>query len=55
MELSITRVAVTSEAEKEEGKDTMMGRKYIVPYALYRVHGFIPPTLPPKPVFQTRT
>ncbi len=41
LELSITRVAVTSEAEKEEGKDTMMGRKYIVPYALYRVHGFI--------------
>jgi CRISPR-associated protein Csd2 len=32
---TITRVADT---DKEEGE---MGRKYVVPYALYRVHGFI--------------
>ncbi|SCX90505.1 type I-C CRISPR-associated protein Cas7/Csd2 [Basfia succiniciproducens] len=51
LELSITRVAVTSEAEKEEGKDTMMGRKYIVPYALYRVHGFISANLAAKTGF----
>lgn len=51
-EVSITRMAATNEAEKkqraegtEEGNDRTdnrtMGRKYIVPYALYRAHGFI--------------
>jgi len=51
-EISITRMAATNEAEKkqrvegsEEGNDRVdnrtMGRKYIVPYGLYRVHGFI--------------
>lgn len=51
-EISITRMAATSEAEKkqraegsEEGNDRTdnrtMGRKYIVPYGLYRAHGFI--------------
>lgn len=50
-EISITRMAATSEAEKKqkgEGDDSpertenrTMGRKYIVPYGLYRAHGFI--------------
>jgi CRISPR-associated protein Csd2 len=51
-EISITRMAATNEAEKkqraegsEEGNDRIdnrtMGRKYIVPYGLYRAHGFI--------------
>lgn len=39
MDLSITRVAVETEAERE--KERMMGRKHIVPYALYRTEGYI--------------
>lgn len=51
LEQSITRMAVTTEAEKEEqekkqaGQARTMGRKEIVPYALYRAHGFISPYL----------
>jgi conserved hypothetical protein len=51
LEISITRVAVASEKEKDEGKDTMMGRKHIVPYALYRMHGFISANLAAKTGF----
>lgn len=51
LEVAITRVAVASEKEKNEGKDTMMGRKYIVPYALYRVHGFVSANLAAKTGF----
>jgi CRISPR-associated protein Csd2 len=51
-EISITRMAATNEAEKKqraeggvEGNERVdnrtMGRKYIVPYALYRAHGFV--------------
>ena len=51
-EISITRMAATNEAEKkqraegsEEGNERTdnrtMGRKYIVPYGLYRAHGFV--------------
>lgn len=39
LEVSITRVAVTNERDLE--KERTMGRKHIVPYGLYRVHGFI--------------
>jgi CRISPR-associated protein Csd2 len=39
MEVTITRVAVETEAERE--KERMMGRKHIVPYALYRGEGYI--------------
>jgi len=39
MEVSITRVAVTNEKDLE--KERTMGRKHIVPYGLYRMHGFI--------------
>jgi CRISPR-associated protein Csd2 len=43
LEHSITRMAVTtdSEAEKQGGDNRTMGRKFTVPYGLYRAHGFI--------------
>ncbi|MBN1662501.1 MAG: type I-C CRISPR-associated protein Cas7/Csd2 [Deltaproteobacteria bacterium] len=43
LEHSITRMAVTTEAEaeKQSGDNRTMGRKFTVPYALYRCHGFI--------------
>ncbi len=43
MEITITRMAVTTqeEADKQSGDNRTMGRKHIVPYGLYRVHGFI--------------
>ncbi len=41
MDISITRVAVTREGED---KQTEMGRKSIIPYGLYRAHGFFTPT-----------
>lgn len=50
LEISITRMAATNEAEKaqrQEGSDDSrhdnrtMGRKHIVPYGLYRAHGFV--------------
>jgi CRISPR-associated protein Csd2 len=39
MEVSITRMAVTN--ERDQDKERTMGRKHIVPYGLYRAHGFI--------------
>lgn len=39
LEVSITRVAVTNEKDLE--KERTMGRKHVVPYGLYRSHGFI--------------
>lgn len=39
MEISITRMAVTNERDLE--KERTMGRKHIIPYGLYRVHGYI--------------
>lgn len=43
MEVSITRMAVTTqkEADEQSGDNRTMGRKHIVPYGLYRAHGFI--------------
>ncbi|NCS88093.1 MAG: type I-C CRISPR-associated protein Cas7/Csd2 [Ignavibacteria bacterium CG_4_10_14_3_um_filter_37_18] len=43
LEHSITRMAVTTEAEseKQSGDNRTMGRKYTIPYGLYRTHGFI--------------
>lgn len=43
MEISITRMAVTTEkeAEQQSGDNRTMGRKHIVPYALYRSEGYI--------------
>lgn len=53
LDLSITRVAITREEDAEVvesdegagtgGKVTEMGRKSIVPYGLYRAHGFFTP------------
>lgn len=39
LEVSITRVAVTNEKDLE--KERTMGRKHILPYGLYRAHGFV--------------
>lgn len=39
-EVTITRVSITTEADAEK-KGTEMGRKYIVPYGLYRAEGYI--------------
>lgn len=43
LEHSITRMAVTTEAdaEKQGGDNRTMGRKYTVPYGIYRAHGFV--------------
>lgn len=42
LEHSITRMAVTNEKDaKETGDNRTMGRKFTVPYGLYRCHGFI--------------
>ena len=46
-EITITRVAITTEADAER-KGTEMGRKYIVPYALYRAEGYISANLARK-------
>jgi CRISPR-associated protein Csd2 len=52
LDLSITRVAVTREEDAQvvegedgttTGKQTEMGRKSVVPYGLYRAHGFFNP------------
>jgi CRISPR-associated protein Csd2 len=40
MEISITRSSVTNEADAAKN-DRTMGRKHIVPYGLYRAHGFV--------------
>lgn len=43
MDVSITRMAVATEreAEAQGGDNRTMGRKSIVPYGLYRCHGFV--------------
>lgn len=43
LEHSITRMAVATEgeAEKQQGDNRTMGRKFTIPYGLYRAHGFI--------------
>jgi CRISPR-associated protein Csd2 len=47
LEHSITRMAVTTEEEaaKQQGDNRTMGRKYTVPYGLYRAYGFVSPFL----------
>lgn len=49
MEISITRMAVTN--EKDLDKERTMGRKHIVPYGLYRVHGYVSAKLAEKTGF----
>jgi len=63
LEVSITRMAATSEKEKDanrtEGEDDSekrgdkrtMGRKHIVPYGLYRAHGYVSAALAPRTGF----
>lgn len=46
-EITITRVAITTEADAVK-KGTEMGRKYIVPYGLYRCEGYISANLARK-------
>ncbi len=46
-EIGITRVAITTEKDAEN-KKTEMGRKYVVPYALYKVEGYISANLARK-------
>lgn len=46
-EITITRVAITTEADAEK-KATEMGRKYIIPYGLYRCEGYISANLARK-------
>jgi CRISPR-associated protein Csd2 len=52
LEISVTRMAATSEAERKErvegeddqekrGDKRTMGRKYIIPYGLYHAHGYV--------------
>nr|WP_319476792.1 type I-C CRISPR-associated protein Cas7/Csd2 [Marispirochaeta aestuarii] len=43
LEHSITRMAVATqqEAEKQGGDNRTMGRKFTIPYGLYRAHGFV--------------
>jgi CRISPR-associated protein Csd2 len=55
LEQSITRMAVTTEkeADKQEGGNRTMGRKEIVPYALFRCHGFVNPHLAAQTGFST--
>lgn len=47
LEHAITRMAVATQAEadKQGGDNRTMGRKNIVPYGLYRGHGFVSPML----------
>jgi CRISPR-associated protein Csd2 len=59
--ISITRMAATNEAEKKKrsegadddkrGHNRTMGRKHIVPYGVYRVHGFVNARLAQKTGF----
>lgn len=60
LEISITRMAATNEAEKakkvegaddERTENRTMGRKHIIPYGLFRAHGFISAKLAEKTGF----
>ncbi len=46
-EISITRVAITTEEDAKK-KETEMGRKHIIPYALYRADGYVSANLARK-------
>ena len=46
-EVTITRVAITTEADAEK-MDTEMGRKFVIPYGLYRCEGYISANLARK-------
>ena len=46
-EVTITRVAITTEADAEK-KNSEMGNKHIVPYGLYRAEGYVSANLARK-------
>lgn len=50
LEVSITRLAATTEADAEAKGGRTMGRKHIVPYGLYRAHGYVSAPLASHPV-----
>jgi len=49
LEVSITRMAATTEKDADEKGGRTMGRKHIVPYGLYRAHGFVSAPLASHP------
>ncbi len=49
LEISITRLAATTEADADAKGGRTMGRKHIVPYGLYRAHGFVSAPLASHP------
>jgi CRISPR-associated protein Csd2 len=55
LNVAITRMAVTTEKESEaqRGDNRTMGEKWIVPYGLYRTHGFISAHLAARTGFST--
>lgn len=55
LEHSITRMAVATEAEAEKqgGDNRTMGRKFTVPYGLYRAYGFVSAPLANQTGFST--
>lgn len=50
LEISITRMAATTEADAEAKGGRTMGRKHIVPYGLYCAHGYVSAPLASHPV-----
>jgi CRISPR-associated protein Csd2 len=46
-EISLTRVAITTEKDAEN-KQNEMGRKYVIPYALYKAEGYVSANLARK-------
>ncbi len=54
-EHAVTRCAVTTEAEaeKQQGDNRTMGRKFTIPYGLYRVHAYVNPHLAEQTGFST--
>jgi CRISPR-associated protein Csd2 len=49
LEISITRLAATTEKDTEDKGGRTMGRKHIIPYGLYRAHGFVSAPLASHP------
>ncbi len=49
LEISITRLAATTEKDNEDKGGRTMGRKHIIPYGLYRAHGFVSAPLASHP------
>ncbi len=52
-EVTITRMAATNENE-DPTKNRTMGRKYVVPYGLYRMEGFISPAFAKRTGFDEK-